>query len=155
MRSAVGAGLVLIHPQGVNIIKARVYRGHWIADCGNPHCHTAMRLEYGSGYICSGDEDACGWAFDVEWPVEEDARSIAIMLAYRPDIQTRNWQQPETPTDLYFDNVAHGVSMNSFPEVGGIQSHVALDASGDGPPRVILLDKPAIQDVVLPPELER
>lgn len=150
MSSAVGAGLALIHPHGATVIKARVYRGHWIADCGNPYCHTAMRLEYGAGYICSGDEDACGWTFDVEWPDEEGARAIAILLSYRPDPQTRNWQQPETPTDLYFENVAHGVGMNSFPEVGGIQSHVALDATGSGDPRVVVLDRPAIQDVYVP-----
>lgn len=135
----------LIHPHG-GTIKARVYRGHWIGDCGNPYCGTAMRLEYGSGYLCTGDEDACGWAFDVEWPSLEDARKIVALLVHRPDRRNRNWYPHETPLDLMFENVANGIGHSTTPELGAAASQLVLDVAGDGPPVVQLFDEPLVID---------
>lgn len=151
----IGQGIALIHPVGTEIIKAEIYHGHWIGRCANPHCDTAMRLEYGSGYICSGDADACGWMFDVEWPTEETAQAIVAVLMYRPARKNRNWAQPETVLDLMFENSAHGVSMSDTPELGAARSYLALDVSGDGDPQVIVFDEPKTIDAAQPREIEQ
>lgn len=141
----------LVHPHG-GTIKARIYRGHWIADCGNPYCRTAMRLEYGSGYLCTGDEDACGWAFDVDWPSLADARVIVALLLHRPDRETRHWFPHESAVDLAMENLVHGIPHATTPELGAARSQLVLDARTDDV-RVVLLDEPVTIEAAARPEL--
>ncbi len=140
-------GLVLIHPHG-GVVDAYINHGRWVADCGNPHCHNARALAYGESFLCVDElaGDACGFAFDVAWPPLEEAERICAVLAYRPDRATRNWLPDETVTMLLIENMAHGIRHASSPEIGGAATQLVLDASGDGPPTVRVLDRPVVVD---------
>lgn len=134
----------LVHPHGAKPIWARIEIGHWLAECGTPYCRAALRLEYGTGYLCPD----CGVAYHVIWPEPDEARRIIALLAARPDWATRNWlpELGETAETLVIENLAHGIDHAIYPEVGAAASRLVLDATGDGPVRLRVLDEPMIID---------
>lgn len=135
-------GATLVHPHGAAPIKARIEIGHWLAECGTAYCRTALRLDYGSGFLCP----RCGVAFDVVWPDADTVRGVVAMLAARPDWATRNWLPGESVEYLMIENLAHGIDHAVYPEVGAAASRIVLDASGDGPVDIRILDDPMIID---------
>lgn len=139
----------LIHPHAVAPIYARVEIGHWLAQCGTPYCRDALRLAYGSGFLCP----TCGVAQDVIWPTPADAHRIVELLRYRPDWATRNWLPNESPTYLLTENLAHGIDHASAPEIGAARSRLVLDATG-ADVRLLVLDEPLTIDAAPRPELE-
>ena len=66
--------------------RAYVNYGRWVADCEQPYCNGAERLEPRQAQIhCTN----CHWEAPVEWPADADA--IWEVLAVRPVPGTRNW----------------------------------------------------------------
>ena len=131
----------LIHADAGLVTTARIEYGHWLADCPNPHCDSAMRLEYGSGYVCDG-LGGCGQAAAVDWPAPADAQAIVRLLALRPAARNRNWLPHETPAILAFENMAHGLNSATTPEVGAARSDLVLEIPDVGDPRVVVLEQP-------------
>lgn len=131
----------LVHPHAAAPIYARIEIGHWLAQCGTRYCRDALRLEYGTGYLCP----SCGVAQDVIWPTPDDARRIVALLGYRPDWATRNWLPGESVTDLMMENFQHGIEHATRPELGAAASILVLDASS-GRPTLRVLDEPLIID---------
>lgn len=120
---------------------ARANWGRWVADCSRPFCLNAHKVTPGAaGMIC----DECGHASEIRWPA--DTAVIEQLLLARPEPHTRNWHPGETTVDLMFENLAHGVSHATTPELGAAASRLVLDAAGDGPVGVRLLDEPLVID---------
>lgn len=132
----------LVHPHAAQPVHARIEMGHWIVQCGTQYCRDALRMAYGDGFLCP----SCGIAQDVIWPAPDEARKIRELLRARPDWATRNWLPHETSLDLMFENVAHGITHATTPELGAAASRLVLDVSGDGQPVVQLLDEPVVID---------
>ena len=132
----------LVHPHAEKPVHARIEVGHWVVECGTKFCRDALRMEYGTGFLCP----TCGIAQDVIWPSPADVQRIVALLAARPDPMTRNWLPGETVQHLLVENLAHGIDHASYPELGAAASRIVLDASGDGPPALRILDEPAVID---------
>lgn len=111
--------------------KARINQGRWVVDCASPICTSAMTLgppamdieervwpglSIGQDVMTCRD---CGYTTQgVEWP--PDPRGIELILSWRPDPVTRNWEPHETLTDLVAENLEHGVGVPGLdPELSG------------------------------------
>jgi hypothetical protein len=133
-----------VHPSAPAAIHARIELGHWLAECGTPYCRDALRLEYGSGFLCP----SCGVAWDVIWPDPATARQIIALLAYRPDWVNRNWLPHESVAALLLENLTHGVPHTTSPELGAASSRLWLDTDLN----LHVLDEPLVIDAA--PRLE-
>jgi hypothetical protein len=143
----------LIHPNAWQDPLPRVEWGHWVADCGNPHCHDAWRLhEYGQGWICP----SCHCANFPAWPDMATCQRVMALLAYRPDPANRNWRPDlgETVEWLLQENLAHGIDHCTTPELGAAASLLVLDVPESGPPTLRVLDEPLVIDAAPRQELE-
>lgn len=119
---------------------ARANWGRWVVDCPRPYCRDALTMPPGTpGMICP----SCGTRSDVVWPA--DAALIQELLLARPDVATRSWEPGETATGLLAENLAHGITHATRPELDAAASRLILDAGGDTP-RLRLLDVPLVID---------
>lgn len=129
------------------VVFAVVNWGGWVANCTTKFCTDARLVYPGQPFECS----VCGLIADVAWP--EGQREIEALLMLRPDPKTRNWAPPETPVDLAFENMAHGIDGSVNALDGSASGRIVLDVSGDGGPRVVLLDEPRTIDAATRPEI--
>lgn len=130
------------------IVFAIVNWGGWVAHCTTEFCTDARLVFPGEPFECS----VCGLVADVAWP--EEQREIEALLMLRPNPRTRNWEPPFTAADLAFENMAHGVNGSINALDGSATGRLVLDVSGEGDPRVILLDEPKTIDAAPRPEIE-
>jgi hypothetical protein len=119
---------------------ARINHGRWVVDCASPLCASAMApgppaldgsqrvwpgLTVGQSTMTCRD---CGHVTGgVVWP--PDTLGIEVVLSWRPDPETRNWEPGETITGLLEENVAHGVPV---PGVAALDGDCTLLREVDG-----------------------
>lgn len=87
----------------IGTVYARHNWGRWVADC--PTCPSALTVPPGTtGARCHDCGEVIG---PILWPADPDG--IEVILAMRPDPNTRNWEPGETLDDLLADNAIHGL----------------------------------------------
>lgn len=130
---------------------ARANYGRWVVECPQMRpfvCRDALQMSPGDPvFRCP----TCGTVADIVWPF--DLPMIEELLMARPDPSTRNWEPGETATWLLTENLAHGVEHAVAPELGAASSRLMLDASGNGPVSVRLLDEMLTVDAATRPEI--
>jgi hypothetical protein len=129
------------------VVFAVVNWGGWVANCTTRFCMDARLVYPGRPFECS----VCGLVADVAWP--EEQREIEALLMLRPDPKTRNWSPPETPVDLAFENMAHGINGSANALDGSATGRLVLDIPDEGIPRIVLLDEPKAIDAAPRPEI--
>jgi hypothetical protein len=95
---------------------ARVNHGTWIASCdcgappgGVPSAGGLVWFEAPWIWCLSCQNAANGHAWRaVDVPPPRLRQQIDAVLAYRPEVETRNWNPTETVADLVAENRAHG-----------------------------------------------
>lgn len=81
--------------------------GRWIARCPAGLCTNAVQVHrWETSFRCHG-AGGCGWTSPIAWP--EDPEAIEVLLAMRPDPNTRSWLPGETLQDLLAENGRHNV----------------------------------------------
>lgn len=121
--------------------QARVNHGRWVVNCRSPLCESAMTLGPprmdAEGRVWPGlaiGQDTmtcrdCGFVtVDTGWP--PDPRGIELVLAWRPDPATRNWEPGETIGDLLRENVEHGVPIPGVDNLPPGETNLLTEIDG-------------------------
>jgi hypothetical protein len=90
-------------------VVAFVNDGRWLAECP---CGAAQLVSQSDRrYFCVDcmNQYAGGRWVRVAWPDDVTVEAIEALLVRRPFPDTRNWLPHETITDLFVENVTHGV----------------------------------------------
>jgi hypothetical protein len=81
--------------------------GRWVTRCPTGLCTNAVQItRWQQRFECVG-AGGCGWTSPIVWP--QDPESIEVLLAMRPDSNTRSWLPGETLNELLAENAAHDV----------------------------------------------
>jgi hypothetical protein len=97
-------------------VRAYVYGGDWVADCGRDGCSNVEhlftparmngpRILQRPFYACS----YCGFQADISWPDTGFMAEIGEILGKRPIPDTRNWYPQDHATAIRF-RIPHGQS---------------------------------------------
>ncbi len=90
--------------------------GTWVARCPRPLCLNAEQFGItGSGqpggltgsFRCRDEAGGCGLTCEAQWPA--NVEDIEWLLMQRPVPATRNWLPGEDLSDLFTENVQHGI----------------------------------------------
>lgn len=106
---------------------ARHNWGRWIIDC--PACPSALTVPPGTAAADCWD---CGADLgQVVWP--PDPGGIEVILAMRPDPNTRSWEPGETLAALLAENAAHDLIPDAWHELTAAAGGqlVILDTAGE------------------------
>lgn len=104
----------------MEVARAYVYSGEWVADCPREGCSNVEFLHRPSRrggprdvqvgfYLCS----YCGAQAEISWP--DTRHGILAVLARRPLPDTRNWYPADHPVAVRF-GLPHGQSIKDLED---------------------------------------